>query len=399
MSVKSAILAQKQNLAKEWVEGVEFAADYIGKRGARAKEWLLENGAPNERDHYWSYTKPSLLNSEVGQDQFTNYDFDGLKISPTTHHNGNDLEIKPLADASHSFYGDLVANAHGRGARPTAERILLGSEGLYIHVKGDAGTLVLDQDEWPNRYYLGIKINEGAKLTIIEKGSQSERIESLLEVIVDAGAQFHHLRLAPPNNSVRHGHLFAELGEGSELRSFTLSGENKLNRFESIVDLKGDNAHVSISGADLLLGKGHQDDTVYITHDALNCTSRQVYKRVVDAGATSVFQGKILVKEGAQKTDGYQISQGLILDDGAEVLSKPELEIYADDVACSHGSTTSGLDANSLFYLRSRGIGMGMARQLLVRAFVEEALEEIQDEDLADRIGKIAEEWIFSEAL
>ena len=124
--------------------------------------------------------------------------------------------------------------------------------------------------------------------------------------------------------------------------------------------------------------------------DAENCESRQVFKKVLRNGAVGVFQGKILVKSGAQKTDGYQISQALLLDDDSQFLAKPELEIYADDVACSHGSTSGAIDEDGLFYLRSRGVPEKEATDLLTLAFLAEALDEIEDktlsEDLLDRL-------------
>jgi Fe-S cluster assembly protein SufD len=123
-----------------------------------------------------------------------------------------------------------------------------------------------------------------------------------------------------------------------------------------------------------------------MTHDAVNCESRQVFKKVLRNGAVGVFQGKILVKAGAQRTDGYQISQSLLLDDDSQFLAKPELEIYADDVACSHGSTSGAIDEQALFYLRSRGVPEAKAVDLLTLSFVAEAIEEIEDEDLAQDI-------------
>ena len=118
----------------------------------------------------------------------------------------------------------------------------------------------------------------------------------------------------------------------------------------------------------------------------MNCESRQVFKKVLRKGAVGVFQGKILVKAGAQRTDGYQISQSLLLDDDSQFLAKPELEIYADDVACSHGSTSGAIDEQALFYLRSRGVPEAKAVDLLTLSFVAEAIEEIEDEDLAQDI-------------
>jgi len=136
------------------------------------------------------------------------------------------------------------------------------------------------------------------------------------------------------------------------------------------------------------------DDTVFVTHDAVNCESRQVFKKVLRNGARGVFQGKILVKPDAQKTDGYQISQSLLLDGDSEFNAKPELEIYADDVACSHGSTTGAIDEEGLFYLRARGVPEDIATNLMTLAFLAEAVEEIEDESLRNIIVSRLEGWL-----
>jgi Fe-S cluster assembly protein SufD len=156
----------------------------------------------------------------------------------------------------------------------------------------------------------------------------------------------------------------------------------------------GDDAHATIAGATAGDGAFHQDDTVFITHDAVNCESRQVFKKVLRNGATGVFQGKILVKPSAQKTDGYQISQGLLLDDDSQFLAKPELEIYADDVICSHGATVGAIDEEALFYLISRGVPRRLAQDMLVLAFLVEALNEIESEEIRDDIRARLEAWV-----
>jgi Fe-S cluster assembly protein SufD len=119
-----------------------------------------------------------------------------------------------------------------------------------------------------------------------------------------------------------------------------------------------------------------------------------VFKKVLRNGATGVFQGKILVKEGAQKTDGYQISQSLLLDEDSQFLAKPELEIYADDVVCSHGSTTGAIDEEALFYLKSRGVPTTEATDLLTLAFLAEAIDEIAREDIAAEVLDRLEAWL-----
>ena len=157
-----------------------------------------------------------------------------------------------------------------------------------------------------------------------------------------------------------------------------------------------DHAHhfAHIAGACMGDGDFLHDDTVFVTHAAERCESRQVFKKVLKNGATGVFQGKILVKQGAQKTDGYQISQSLLLDDDSQFLAKPELEIYADDVKCSHGSTSGAIDDTALYYLRSRGVPLRQAQSLLVLAFLAEAIAEIADEAIAEDIRGRLESWL-----
>ena len=169
----------------------------------------------------------------------------------------------------------------------------------------------------------------------------------------------------------------------------------RLTRNEQVVEFTGDDAVAHVAGACVGDGRDfHHDDTVFVTHDALACESRQVFKKVLRNGATGVFQGKILVKPGAQKTDGYQISQSLLLDEDSQFLAKPELEIYADDVACSHGSTSGAIDEDGLFYLRARGVPRGIAEDLLTIAFIAEAVQEVEDEDIQTEINELVAAWL-----
>jgi Fe-S cluster assembly protein SufD len=148
--------------------------------------------------------------------------------------------------------------------------------------------------------------------------------------------------------------------------------------------LTGPNASVHLNGAHVLSGSSHADTTTEIRHLAPHCASRETYRHVMDGASRSVFQGKIFVAEGAQKTDGFQLNQSLMLSPEAEVNAKPELEIYADDVKCSHGATSGRLDADALFYLRSRGIPLVEARALLIDAFIGSAIDLIADEGVRE---------------
>jgi Fe-S cluster assembly protein SufD len=244
-----------------------------------------------------------------------------------------------------------------------------------------------------------LRVDPGASLTLIETLGGGARSLHLIEAEIGAGATLHHIRIEP--RVIAHpcqSHLHARLGAGATLKSFTLSGSAGLMRNETVVDILGDGAAAHVAGA-LVAGAGAlHDDTVFMTHAAEGCESRQVFKRVLREGAVGVFQGKILVRPGAQKTDGYQISQALLLDDASQSLAKPELEIYADDVKCSHGSTTGAIDETALFYLRSRGVPAAEAEALLVLAFLAEAVAEIEDPALAGAVEARLAGWFGREA-
>ncbi|MCC0067209.1 MAG: SufD family Fe-S cluster assembly protein, partial [Rhodovulum sp.] len=235
----------------------------------------------------------------------------------------------------------------------------------------------------------------GADLTLIETGAGAARFNQVLEAEIGEGAALHHVRTQGRDHGRRAATaLFARLGRAATFKSFTLTLNGRLTRNEAVIEFAGDDAVAHVAGACVGDGDFHHDDTVFVTHGALGCESRQVFKKVLRAGAVGVFQGKILVQPVAQKTDGYQISQALLLDDDSQFLAKPELEIYADDVACSHGSTCGAVDEHMLFYLTSRGIPRAEAEELLVLAFLDEAIAEIEDARIAAGMRERLAAWL-----
>jgi Fe-S cluster assembly protein SufD len=240
-----------------------------------------------------------------------------------------------------------------------------------------------------------IKIETGGEVTIMENGPAAARFTKVMEVEIADGGRFHHIRAQGRDHERRAAtHIFARLGKNAAMKTFTLTANGRMTRNETVVELNGADSYAHIASAALGDGDFHHDDTVFVTHAAERCESRQVFKKVLKNGAVGVFQGKILVKQGAQKTDGYQISQALLLDGDSQFLAKPELEIYADDVKCSHGSTSGAIDEGALFYLRSRGVPLAAAQSLLVLAFLAEAIDEIEDTGIADDIRRRLEGWL-----
>ena len=181
--------------------------------------------------------------------------------------------------------------------------------------------------------------------------------------------------------------LYAEIAERGTYDSFALNLGARIARTEAHVRLAGAKGIAHLNGAQLLGGAQHADFTTVVQHDAPSCTSRQTVKNVLAGRSQGVFQGRIEVARVAQKTDGYQMNQALLLSPDAEIDTKPELEIFADDVKCSHGATVGELDAEQLFYLRSRGIPDAEARSMLVRAFLAEALDAVTRRGGARRAG------------
>ena len=385
---------------------------------------LIATGLPTRRDEYWKYTRPDTLTQATPEPAaiFTNDEaplfenLDRLKIvfiDGVFDADASDdltlegISIERLEQATsdlhwaRDLYGTLEKNGQDPVERPLAAlNTAFATDGVLIHVTGQPSkpvSLIYRHKSETSDAILHhvVKLDAGASLTLLENGPAAARFNKVMEVDVADTAAFHHVRAQGRDHERRAAtHIFARLGAESVFKSFTLTVNGVMTRNECIIELTGDGAQATIAGACVGDGAFHHDDTVFITHDAVNCESRQVFKKVLRNGATGVFQGKILVKKDAQKTDGYQISQSLLLDEDSQFLAKPELEIYADDVACSHGSTSGAIDEEALFYLRARGVPHAEATDLLTLAFLAEALEEIDAENLRDELNARLAAWL-----
>ncbi len=172
----------------------------------------------------------------------------------------------------------------------------------------------------------------------------------------------------------------------------TICLEGKILRNNLNIAVQGENCETKLNGVYLASGTEHFDNHTYVDHIAPNCSSSENYKGIIDDKATAVFNGKVMVQPDAQKINGFQSNQNILLSDEATVNSKPELEIYADDVLCSHGSTTGQLDEEALFYLQSRGVSESSARKMLIRAFVFDVLDEIKLDAFRTHIEDLVDE-------
>jgi Fe-S cluster assembly protein SufD len=383
-------------------------------------------GAPSKRDEYWKYTNPNKLTiiptepaalfSNDETPMFSNIDrvkivfVDGvLDLNQSDDLMLEGAIIETLADATskdihwaRDLFGTLEKNGQKPVKRPLAAlNTAMAEQGLVIRItdkcKKPLAIRYIHNSETSDALVHNIvKVEKNAEFTLLESGAGAARFNSVLEVDVADNASFHHIRTQGRDHERKTvTHIFGRLGKESIFKSFTMTVNGILTRNDAVLEFNGDNAKATVAGATAGDGESfHHDDTVFITHDAVNCESRQVFKKVLRNGATGVFQGKILVKADAQKTDGYQISQGLLLDDNSNFLAKPELEIYADDVACSHGSTVGAIDEDAIFYLISRGVPRKQAQDMLVLAFLAEAIDEIDSTDLADDINNRLAAWM-----
>jgi Fe-S cluster assembly protein SufD len=419
-------LAKEQALASR-IAGLNLAVGgWLGAARAQALARLSVMGLPIKRDEYWRYTDPTSLTQAQApaaslfetQDETPAFDaidclklifvdgvFDAVASDDPTLAGVTIERLAKVATTDIHWARDLYGVLEARGQSPVerplaAMNTAFATEGVLIRVTGKVAkpiSINYLRKSTASDVILHhcIKIEPGAMATVLESGPAAARLTVVTEVEVAEGGCFHHIRTQGRDHDRRAAtHIFARLASKATFKSFTVTANGRLTRNDAVIELVGHDAVAHIAGASMGDGDFHHDDTVFITHAGERGESRQVFKKVLKNGAVGVFQGKILVKPGAQKTDGYQISQSLLLDDDSQFLAKPELEIYADDVKCSHGSTSGAIDETAIYYLRSRGVPLKEAQSLMVLAFLAEAIDEIEDVAVAEDIRERLRNWL-----
>jgi Fe-S cluster assembly protein SufD len=389
-------------------------------RREASAEILRKFGLPSRREEEWKYTGLAALLQERFHEPLTDATGNGKVALP-------DLSLfegvprlvfaQGRFDPAHSLLPDRFSAQgfastadFGSLARPERDRLvalntMLAEDGAILAVPqgADGGTLLLisagrDIHGTPVGFHPrhAIRLAEGSALTVVEifTGSGTYLHNPVTEIVVAAGATLRHVRLQTESPSAFHlATIYADIAERGAYESFTLSCGARIARTEIHAHLQGRHAHVALNAAQILRAAQHSDFTTVVSHDAPDCTSRQTVKHVLGGRARGVFQGKIEVARTAQKTDGYQMNQALLLSPDAEIDCKPQLEIYADDVKCSHGATVGELDAEQLFYLISRGIPKADARAMLVRAFLAEALDGVENAAARTLLERTIDAW------
>jgi Fe-S cluster assembly protein SufD len=221
------------------------------------------------------------------------------------------------------------------------------------------------------------------------------QVNTALELTVGDEAHVDHIKITGEGaGSIHVSTLMAAVGARARFNEFLFTSAGAMVRNQLFVRFEGEGTVAGIRGASLIRGDQHADTTLVAEHAAAGCASREVFKSVVDDEGRSVFQGKIIVRPQAQKTDAKMATHSLLLSPDAEADSKPELEIFADDVQCGHGATVGALDEDLLFYLQARGIPSKEAEALMIQAFVGEAIEGIEHAGLRDTLIEQVAAWL-----
>ena len=244
-----------------------------------------------------------------------------------------------------------------------------------------------------------IEMGAGAEATIIESyvaEASAERHENIVtQVSVGEGAALNHVQVCTLDEGTLHlKSCAATLAREARYAPFVMSLGPGKTRHSAFISFEGENGLFDLGGLALGEAMSHADLTLVIDHKVPHCTSRELFKCVLDGNARGVFQGKVIVQPHAQKTDGKQMAQALMLSPNAEFDSKPELEIYADDVLCGHGSTAAELDDDLIFYCRSRGIPLKDARALLIESFIGEVIDKVEADSVRESLMAIARKWL-----
>jgi len=364
--------------------------DWLSQRRADAVATLRTQGVPHRRIEEWKYSdlKTAL---EPENDSIAATAAWSIENVPTG------VTLFDLADLSAA--PEWVRAHFGKAAAAEtvpAASLALAEGGFALHVARNAVvTEAVRVGLSANGHVRALVVLEdGAGLTLIEQQSAAGAFRNTgVEIVVGANARLTHVRLAQaaPNN-VQIEDVAVRVARGGLYRAHLFTGGAELSRLTLRMTLKELGANAELSGVSVLGGSLHADVTTHVYHAAGETQSTQLFKHVAGGKSRAVYQGKITVAKGADKSDSRQTAKALLLGERAEADLKPELEIFADDVKCAHGAAVGDLDADSLFYLRARGIPEQEARNMLLRAFLREAVDDVADEAIRATLWQSVED-------
>jgi len=302
---------------------------------------------------------------------------------------GDEPEGQPLVALNTAFAADGLVLTVGRGVTLDRPLHLISIGAAAPGPDGDAAVA------FHPRHLIRLEPDAGATLVESHVGSAAYFANTVADIALAAGARLAHAVLQNQSPAAFHvGMARLDLAARATYQGFVLQTGARLARQELQARIQGEGAECRMGGLYLAAGDQHIDNTTFIDHAAPGSRSRQLFKAVLDDAGRGVFQGRVLVRPHAQKTDAHQLSRALLLSRKAEMDGKPELEIYADDVRCSHGATIGSLDQEPMFYLMSRGIDPATAYRMLVEAFATEALDEIASPDIRAAFAAHVTAWL-----
>jgi Fe-S cluster assembly protein SufD len=411
---------------------------WVARVSQEAMQWFETNGLPNRRVEEFKYTDlrerlkeafgPALVTPgqaatasvidaalgplaavEAARLVFVDGTFAAELSSTTTSDAVEMMPLAPLLQKAPTWLeGKFGADRLSTQNALTALNTAFMSDGLLLKIKPNSAApkpvmiVNVRASAAPGTTALRnvIAVEAGASLELIEvfvslPGAAPKGLSSTLtDVVVADGGTLTHVKCALDPAASHLSSWSVKIGANANYRAFQMTAGPDLARNDISVELGGRASKLDLSGAFLGRKSNHVDSTLIVDHKVPGCESRELFKGVLDDRARGVFQGKIIVRQGADKTDGKQMARALLLSEDAEFDSKPELEIYADDVACGHGATAAALDENLMFYCLSRGIPEQEARTLLIEAFIGEATDKIENEPLREALVELARQWL-----
>lgn len=416
--------------AKDWLPGWKAERQ-------KALDAFAASGLPHRRVESWKYTDlraamrdaapPATMPNEA-ETQLAlkpKAPFAGIGAVTLSFVNGyhvategatpDGVTIAPLAGAlttGHALLAKVGALKLSHGDHAMTMNAAFMTDGAIIHVAKSVkaeGPIVLrfvtaGASPVSVAARVLLVVEAGAGVTVIEshegQGGLQHQINTVMEIVAGDEAQVQHARLGlVSDGAIALSTVTVDLGHHAKLTSLNVALKGAVTRHQAFARMSGGGASLRINGATLLKGEQHADSTLVVEHAVEpGGESRELFRTVIDDSATGVFQGKIIVQPEAQKTDGRMASNAVLLGEGATMNNKPELEIFADDVACAHGATCGALDDELLFYLMSRGISRTDAEALMVESFVGEAIDFIDNEDVTKVLHALVQDWLKGRA-
>jgi Fe-S cluster assembly protein SufD len=375
---------------------------------------FIDQGFPNKRIEDWKFSDLNKIISTnfkkldfYKENNVSNIDFDF--ISDFNHNkivfvNGSVSKI----DFSYENEEKIIINQNLELDNELSENVLLNLNtaflSSYINITVNKGYqfqkplilynyLTSDLDSCGMNMKLDINLEDDTSMDVINISNENVKNNFLnfrqkINIGKNSILKNYSLDVKPTSN-IKYSFKDIDLDKNSHLEYFILSKGSKFAKHDINCSLNNNHGSVAINGIIDLDNKKHHEIKTAINHNEENCKSYQLIKSVLNENSKGVYQGKIYVNSKAQKTDGYQLSRALLLNDDVEFNAKPELEIYADDVKCSHGSTSGNIDENSIFYLMSRGLSNAQSKKLLTNGFLNEAVEKITNQSVKSLVKKL----------